>query len=124
MAKKVLIVEDDRDLVNMIRIYLTKKGYECALAYDVKEAESLLKEEKPDVIVLDIMLPRKDGYTFCHELKGSPEYREIPVIMLTVRSQEEEIRRGYASGASAYITKPFEFPTLVAEIEKVFKKIK
>jgi CheY-like chemotaxis protein len=95
------------------------EGYECVTAINGKEALQQARAEHPDLILLDIMMPYKDGYEVCKELKDDPETRDIPVIMLTAKSQQVDIEQGKEVGADDYITKPFRPSTLRKKFSEV-----
>ncbi len=103
----VVIVEDEPHIVLSLEILLERAGYETATAADGDESLALIRRLHPDVVVLDIMLPKRNGYEVCQALKSDPDLRRIPVIMLSAKGQEVEILKGLELGASAYIAKPF-----------------
>jgi|SRR5262245_11494442 len=104
---RVMIVEDEPHIVLSLEILLQRAGYETATAADGDESLALIRQLHPDVVVLDIMLPKRNGYEVCQALKADPDLRSIPVIMLSAKGQEVEILKGLELGASAYIAKPF-----------------
>lgn len=104
---RVVIVEDEPNIVLSLEILLERAGYETATAADGEESLALIRRLHPDVVLLDIMLPKRNGYEVCQALKADPDLRRIPVIMLTAKGQEVEILKGLELGASAYIAKPF-----------------
>jgi len=104
---RVLIVEDEPNIVLSLEILLRRAGYETASAGDGEAALELVRRTRPDVVLLDIMLPKRNGYEVCRDLKSEPTLSSIPVIMLTAKGQEVEILKGMELGASAYIAKPF-----------------
>lgn len=103
----VVIVEDEPHIVLSLEILLQRAGYETVTAADGDESLALIRRLHPDVVVLDIMLPKRNGYEVCQALKSDPDLRSIPVIMLSAKGQEVEILKGLELGASAYIAKPF-----------------
>jgi DNA-binding response OmpR family regulator len=125
MAKKyVLIVDDDPDMVETVGMMLESKGYEVGKAYDGLEGEESIKERCPDLMVLDVMMPRKDGYTLCAEIKKNSATRSIPVILLTavgeaVPTTSYSHADGMATEADDYIPKPVDTQTLVNAIERL-----
>ena len=126
--KKILVVEDEAELTGAIQIRLEQAGYEVLIAYDGQEALEKARTENPDLIVLDLMLPKIDGYKVCRMLKFDEKYKKIPVVMLTARAQEKDENLGYEVGADAFITKPFKYQVLLAKItellgESVFKSL-
>ena len=116
--KKILIVDDEPHIVELVRVCLEDTEYDIVEAYDGEEALSKAREEHPDVILLDIMLPKKDGYEVCRELKTNDETREIPIVMLTAKGQEVDKVKGFQSGADSYMTKPFSPLRLLTELEE------
>lgn len=126
MAKKyVLIVDDDPDMVETVGMMLESKGYEVGKAYDGIEGDEAIKKRRPDLVVLDVMMPRKDGYTLCAELKKDAATREIPVILLTAVGEAVPTTTythadGMSTEADDYIPKPVDTLTLVNSIERLF----
>ena len=116
--KKVLIVDDEHDIVETIRFSLELEDFECLVAYDGEEALLKAKREDPDLILLDIMLPKTNGYQVCRLLKSDQEYSHIPIIMLTAKTQESDKFWGKESGADDYVTKPFEMEKLIRKIQE------
>jgi DNA-binding response OmpR family regulator len=125
MAKKyVLIVDDDPDLVETVGMLLENKGYEVGKAYDGIEGEEAIKKRRPDVVVLDVMMPRKDGYVLCKELKSNKWTKDIPVILLTavgeaVSSTTYTHAEGMSTEAEDFIPKPVDAKTLVEAVERL-----
>lgn len=115
---KILIIDDEIDLVETIRFPLELEGYQIMVAYNGEEGLQLARREKPDLIILDLMLPKIDGYKICRFLKFDEKYKHIPIIMLTARSQEKDRLLGKETGADEYITKPFDLDDLVNKIKK------
>jgi DNA-binding response OmpR family regulator len=109
----ILVVDDDPDLVETVAMMLESKGCEVGMAYDGIEGEESIKQRRPDLIILDIMMPRKDGYILCAELKANPETQEIPVILLTAVGEAVPTTRythadGMSTEADDYIPKPID----------------
>ena len=117
--KKILVVEDEAELTRAIQIRLEEAGYEVLIAYDGQAALENARAENPDLIVLDLMLPKMDGYKVCRMLKFDEKYKKIPVVMLTARAQEKDEDLGYEVGADAFITKPFKYRVLLAKIAEL-----
>jgi len=123
MAKaKILLVDDEKDLVETVSFRLKALDYEVVCAYDGQQALELARKEKPDLIILDIMLPRMDGYKVCGLLKKDTRYAKIPIIMFTARAQQVDIETGKEMGAEAYINKPFEPQLLLEKIRELLNK--
>jgi len=121
--KRILIVDDEKDLVSMIKMRLEASGYEALEAYDGQTALDKARQEKPDLIILDLMLPKMDGYMVCRMLKFDEKYKKIPIILFTARVQDSDKELGKEVGADAYITKPFEPNVLLAKIEELLTKV-
>lgn len=119
---KVLLVEDEQDIRKVARISLQfRGGWTVVVAADGLEGLAMAASEKPDVILLDCMMPRMDGYEACRQLKLNPELQHIPVIFLTAKSQESEIKRGLQLGAVGYLVKPFNPMSLADEILRILE---
>ena len=119
MARAVLIIEDDRNIADLLRLYLEKDGYEVALAYDGLKGLEKFREIKPDLILLDVMLPGMDGWGVCRSIRQDSK---TPIIMLTAKSETEDKVFGLKQGADDYITKPFEMKEVLARIEAVLRR--
>jgi DNA-binding response OmpR family regulator len=123
MAKnKILIVEDDSYLVKAITIRLEANGFEIVVAVDGEDGLAKSRSEKPDLIILDVMLPKMDGFDICRKLKIDKQCKDIPIIILTAKFQPSDIRFGTEMGADAYMTKPFDSQALLAKIKELLKK--
>ena len=118
-SKKILLVDDEKDLVSTVTFRLEANGYEVVVAYDGEEALRLAKSEAPDLIILDLMLPKIDGYKVCATLKNDRKYKHIPVMLFSARAQETDRRSGKAAGADAYMTKPFEPKALLEKVKEL-----
>ena len=115
--RKILLVEDDRFLIKAVYTKLTQKGFEVVLANDGDEAISKAKAEKPELVLLDMVLPKKSGFEVLRELKGNPETASIPVFILSNLAQDQDIQEGKALGAEDYIVK--SNTSLSAIVDKV-----
>ena len=120
--KRVLIVDDEPDIVEAIKFNLELENIECIEAYDGEEAFSKAKKENPDLIILDIMLPKMNGYKIARLLRFDESYKSIPIIMLTARTQEKDIELGEETGANEYVTKPFDMNMLMDLVKKYLSK--
>ena len=118
MAKKILIVDDEAELVDLVKIRLEAVGYEVLKAFDGQEGLDKAKLEKPDLILLDIMMPKMDGYKVCGLLKMDARFKKIPIILFSAKAQKEDVELAKEVGADLYITKPFEAPVLLAKIKE------
>ena len=127
MTKRyVLIVDDDPDLVETVSMMLEAKGYEVGKAYDGIEGKEAINKRRPDLLVLDVMMPRKDGYKLCAELKADKATRDIPVILLTavgeaVPTTSYTHAQGMSTEAEEYIPKPVDSKTLVEAVDSFFR---
>lgn len=121
--KKILAVDDEKTIVRLVQVNLEREGYEVVTAYDGREALEKVESEKPDLIVLDVMMPYMDGFEVLQQLKKNPETRDIPVIMLTAKAQDADVFRGWQSGVDCYLTKPFNPMELKAFVKRVFKSL-
>ena len=117
MPKEILIVDDEPSIVIPIQFLMEQQGYSVLVAENGEDALDVIYKYKPDLILLDIMLPRIDGYEVCEIVRLNPEYRDIKIIFLTAKGREVEIAQGLALGANAYITKPFSNTELVAKVK-------
>jgi DNA-binding response OmpR family regulator len=115
-AGRVLIVDDEPFIVETVRFALEQAGYECLVAADGEEAMQIARSAEPGLILLDIMLPKLNGFQVCRLLKFDERYRHIPIIMLTARTQARDRLLGLEIGADEYLTKPFELPELIRAI--------
>jgi two-component system phosphate regulon response regulator PhoB len=122
MKPLVQIVEDETALVTLLRYNLEREGFRVAAAYDGEEAMVMAQEERPDLVLLDWMLPLTSGLEVCRRLRRQPETRDIPVLMLTARGEEADKIRGLDSGADDYVTKPFSPAELIARIRAVLRR--
>ena len=116
MKANILIVEDEEALALLLRYNLEAEGYEVETVARGDEADLLLKEHSPDLVILDWMLPGLSGIELCRRLRARPETKQLPIIMLTARGEESERVRGLATGADDYIVKPFSVPELSARV--------
>jgi two-component system, OmpR family, alkaline phosphatase synthesis response regulator PhoP len=119
---KILLVDDEVDILETVGFWLKSKGYDLITAADGNEALNKARKERPDLIVLDLMLPKIDGYKVCRLLKFDEKYKHIPIIMFTARVREADRQLGLETGADAYITKPFEPAMLLRKIEELLEK--
>lgn len=124
MAKTILVVDDEPDILKLVKARLESDGYRVLTAIDGEEALLKVHTEKPDLIVLDIMLPKINGYDVCLNIKDDKNYKDIPIIILTVKFHPDDIRFAKALGADVYLTKPFEHDVLLENIQTLLKEKK
>lgn len=117
MSKNVLIVDDEPNIVLSLKFLIAQEGYEVRTASNGEEALRALAERVPDLVLLDVMMPKPDGFEVCQTIRATPAWREIPVIMLTAKGRDVERQKGLAMGADDYITKPFATKDLVAKVQ-------
>ncbi len=113
---KILVVDDEADLVSVLRFGLQAEGFEVLCAFDGEDGLRQAREAHPDLIVLDLMLPKMDGYQVCRALKFDQRYRSIPIIILSARSGEQDRRLALEMGADSFVTKPYDIRDLVQRI--------
>lgn len=123
MSKKVLIVDDEVNIVISLEFLMEQAGYTVDVARSGDEALAKVAEFRPDLILLDVMLPGINGFDICQRIRQTPVWQHMKVVMLTAKGREVEITKGLALGADAYITKPFSTKALLAEVESQLRKI-
>ena len=116
--RKILVVDDELDMLMVIKLRLEASGYEVITATDGLEGLNAARKDNPDLIVLDIMLPKMNGYKVARFLKFDEEYKKIPIVMLTALGGEEDRSTGMETGADEYLTKPFETEQLLSAVRK------
>ena len=119
--KRVLIIDDEPDIVELIECILKLENVECIKAYDGEKGLFMAKQAKPDVILLDIMLPKMNGYEIARALRADESCKDIPIVMLTARTQQSDIALGKEVGADEYVPKPFAMDELVDVILNLFE---
>jgi len=120
MARKILTCDDEKHIVRLIQVNLERQGYEVITAYNGVECLEKVQEDRPDLIVLDVMMPEMSGFEVLEKLKSNPNTETIPVIMLTARAQDVDVLRGWQSGVECYLTKPFNPMELIAFVKRIF----
>lgn len=119
MAKKVLIVDDETNIVMALEFLMEQAGYQTKVAYNGRDALRIVPEFAPDLILLDVMMPKVNGYSVCQQIRETLPHQQPKIIMLTAKGRDAEITKGLALGADAYITKPFSTRDLVADVQKL-----
>jgi len=120
--KKILVVDDEVDLVETVRFPLEMEGFDVLVSYNGEDALNQARKVSPDLIILDLMLPKLDGYKVCRLLKFDERYKHIPILMLTAKTQEKDKTLGMETGANEYITKPFEMDYLMEKVKAYLNK--
>ena len=126
MAKhrSILIAEDDPDTANLLQFHLQRRGYQTTVASDGLNALNFSFEQRPDLVILDLMMPKLHGFEVCRMLKTSPLTRRIPIFMLTAIATTENKVQGFGLGANDYLTKPFEVSELLARVESLLRALR
>ncbi len=119
--KKILLVDDEQDIVETLKFVLESDGYTCFCAYNGEDGLKLAKEIVPDLMILDVMMPKINGFKISRLLKYDAKYKNIPIIMLTARSQESDKQIGEETGADVYITKPFELDEVLSTVSRLLE---
>jgi two-component system alkaline phosphatase synthesis response regulator PhoP len=119
---KVLVVDDEEYIQHILNFSFGAEGFEVITAADGEEAVTIARSEKPDIIVLDIMMPKMDGYEACRQIKGDPQTHNIPVILLTAKGREVDRKLGAEAGADDYVVKPFSPGRLIERVEGFIKR--
>ncbi|MBF0358308.1 MAG: response regulator [Magnetococcales bacterium] len=121
MTKDILIVDDAENIVISLEFLMKKEGFNVRVASDGDAALQAMRDHVPDLVLLDVMMPKRDGYEVCQTIKASAEWQKTRIIMLTAKSRDVEREKGLAMGADDYITKPFATRELVAKVRKILK---
>lgn len=116
MSKTVLIADDEPNIVISLEFLLEQAGYQVLVAHDGQEALEAIQRQPPDLVLLDVMLPRLSGFDVCQKIRENPDWQHMRIVMLTAKGREVEVSKGLALGANAYITKPFSTQELLAQI--------
>lgn len=120
-APRILIVDDEDDILDLISYNLKQEGFQTIRAHDGIEALEIAKEEEPDLIILDVMMPRMDGYETCRRIRAHAQLRTTPILMLTAKSEEEDHVKGLDVGADIYLSKPLSVPVLVSQTRALLR---
>ena len=117
MSKKILIADDEPNIVTSLEYLMQKSGYEVKIARNGDEALALVASFQPDVVLLDVMMPRKSGYEVCQQIREHPDWQRIKIVMLSAKGREAEVNKGLSLGADTYVTKPFSNQELIDKID-------
>ena len=115
--RKVLIADDEPNIVTSLEYLMLRSGYEVRIARDGDEVLSLVESFRPDVVLLDVMMPRRNGYEVCQKIRERPDWRDTRIVMLSAKGREAEVNKGLSLGADTYVTKPFSNQELIATIK-------
>ncbi len=119
MTNKVLIADDEVNIVISLEFLMKREGFEVSVARDGEEAVAKIRSERPDLVLLDVMMPKKTGFEVCQEVRADGELGQTKILMLTAKGRDTEMAKGLALGADAYMTKPFSTKELVREVKKL-----
>ncbi len=119
MSKRILIADDEPNIVVSLEFLMKREGFEVQVAVDGEAALQAIATQLPDLILLDIMLPKKDGFEVCQQIRANPQWQSVKVVMLTAKGRDTEVSKGLALGADAYMTKPFSTRDLVAQVRQL-----
>ena len=122
MAHKILIVDDEPNIVISLEFLMKKEGFEVAVANDGEEALAKVASFNPDLMLLDVMMPKKSGFEVCEALRADPRRAGLQIVMLTAKGRDTEVAKGLALGADAYVTKPFSTKDLVAKVKAMLAR--
>ena len=117
MGKKILIADDEPNIVVSLEFMMKQRGYEVRVANNGDDALAAVGEFRPDLILLDVMMPRLSGYDLCQKVRENPAWQDIRIIMLSAKGRDVEVTKGLAVGADAYVTKPFSTKDLIAKVD-------
>jgi two-component system, OmpR family, alkaline phosphatase synthesis response regulator PhoP len=119
VSKRILIADDEPSIVTALEFLLQRAGYEVRVARDGDQTLELVDAYNPDLVLLDVMMPRKSGYEVCTRIRQRPELRHVKIIMLTAKGRDAEVSKGLAMGADLYVTKPFSTRDLMVRIKEL-----
>ena len=119
MAKKILIADDEQNIVISLEFLMKREGFEVLIANDGEEAVRRIRSDPPDLVLLDVMMPKKCGFEVCQEIKADPALAAVRILMLTAKGRDTEVAKGLALGADAYMTKPFSTKELVEKVRSM-----
>ena len=122
MNKKVLIADDEQNIVISLEFLMKREGFEVVVANDGEEAIRRIRADQPDLVLLDVMMPKKSGFEVCQEVKSDPALAAVRILMLTAKGRDTEVAKGLALGADAYMTKPFSTRELVDKVRSMLEQ--
>ena len=122
MTRKILIADDEPNIVISLEFLLKREGYEVAVAHNGAEALARVRAERPDMAILDVMMPLRNGFEVCQDLRQDPEFKDLRIMMLTARGRDTEVSKGLALGADVYMTKPFSTRELIAKVRALIDR--
>jgi DNA-binding response OmpR family regulator len=116
MGRRILIADDEPNIVISLEYLMKREGFEVSIAEDGEQAVAMIRADPPDLVILDVMMPRRNGFEVCQEIKSDPKLQSVRILMLTAKGRETEVTKGLAMGADAYVTKPFSTKELVERV--------
>ncbi|MDD3673931.1 MAG: response regulator [Thauera propionica] len=119
MSKKILIADDEQNIVISLEFLMKREGFDVLVATDGEEAVARIRKDCPDLVLLDVMMPKKSGFEVCQEIKADPALSAVRILMLTAKGRDTEVAKGLALGADAYMTKPFSTKELVEKVRSL-----
>ena len=122
MTKKILIADDEPNIVISLEFLLKREGYEVVVAQDGVEALAQVRAERPDMAILDVMMPHRNGFEVCQDLRQDPEFKDLRIMMLTAKGRDTEVSKGMALGADVYMTKPFSTKELIVQVKALIER--
>lgn len=122
MTSKILIADDEQNIVISLEFLMKREGFQVSVAQDGQEAVDKIRAEMPDLVLLDVMMPKKSGFEVCQEVKADPALQAVRILMLTAKGRDTEVAKGLALGADAYMTKPFSTRELVERVRSMLAK--
>lgn len=123
MATKILIADDEPNIVISLEFLLKREGYEVIVAHDGAQALERIRSERPDMAILDVMMPRRNGFEVCQDLRQDPEFKDLRIMMLTAKGRDTEVSKGLALGADVYMTKPFATRELIVKVKALIERV-
>lgn len=121
MSKKILIADDEQNIVISLEFLMKREGFDVLVATDGEEAVARIRKDCPDLVLLDVMMPKKSGFEVCQEIKADPALSAVRILMLTAKGRDTEVAKGLALGADAYMTKPFSTKELVEKVRSLLR---
>lgn len=119
MSKRILIADDEANIVISLEFLMKREGFEVEIAYDGEAALQAVQQRAPDLILLDVMLPKINGFEVCQQIRANPRWQAVKILMLTAKGRDTEVAKGLGLGADAYMTKPFSTKDLVAQVKQL-----
>jgi two-component system alkaline phosphatase synthesis response regulator PhoP len=122
MAKKILVADDEPNILISLEFLLKREGYEVVVAHNGAEALERVRADRPDMAILDVMMPLRNGFEVCQDLRADPEFKDFRIMMLTAKGRDTEVSKGLALGADVYMTKPFATKELIAKVKALIDR--